>query len=122
MYLEKVQAKEISAHQISWTAINNQVADRLQICCDQVTRFQQLLFEENTVGIFGDSAEGTRGRGSPASKNSHNKLTNEQLKSLVNEVDECHSQGATVNCTIMKNYIDNKFYVEVHTTTIAKYF
>jgi hypothetical protein len=123
LYLEKMANKEIAAHELSWTLIENRVADGLHMRRDYITKLRQLLYEENAVGVFGDEEEKTRGKGSPVSKavNAGNKLTQEQLQALVKEVDECHSNGSTVNCTIMKNFLNNKFKVDIHETTIGSY-
>jgi hypothetical protein len=122
LYVEKVEAKDMQAHELSWTLVETRVAEGLQLRRDQVSRLRQLLFDDGTVGVFGDGEEGTRGRGSPVSKEQNNKLTNEQLTAMVKEVDDCHAQGSTVNCTLMKNYLNKEFKVDVHETTIANYF
>jgi hypothetical protein len=99
MMLERLRNKEIKVHEISWTLIDNRVAEGLQMRRDQVTTLRQLLFDEDAVGTFGDRAPSPQANESPNSK-----LTNQQLTRMIKEVDDSHSQGETVTCGVMKKF------------------
>jgi transposase len=86
---------------------------------------RQLLFEENSIGVFGDAEDSNGGNGggngSPNAKKI-NKLTNKQVQEMVKEVDKSHNNGSTVTCNVIKNYINSKFNVDIHISSIASYF
>jgi hypothetical protein len=103
LYIEKVQVRELQPHELSWTLIENRVADGLQMRREQVSKLRHLLFESNSIGVFGDD-DSVRGNGSPNAKKP-TKLTSEQVQAMVKEVDNSHNNGSTVSCNILKKFL-----------------
>jgi hypothetical protein len=54
LYLEKVESKELKPHELSWTLVENRVASGLQMRREHVTKLRQQLWDNDSVGSFGN--------------------------------------------------------------------
>lgn len=123
LQLAQVIGGERTIYTVSWTDIDNLVADSLQVRRVHVSALRKALFEDGDVLIFGEEygPESVRGKGSPNAI-STSKLSYIQLCSIQTEVDSYHCEGQAVTNRLIKNYVLHKYKIDVHRSTIAKYF
>lgn len=118
MKLDDVSDNIRSIDDINWTTIEEIVAEGLHVRREHVTSLRKSLLSDDTVLSFNTT---TRGMGSPNAELS-TKLSYNQLVAMVDEVDECHADGRTVNASFMANFIRDEFNIEVTHRTVHRYF
>jgi hypothetical protein len=118
--LELVEEGKRKIYEITWTSIEDRVSQQLGVTREHVTALRKQFLDDGDVLIFGSDA--LRGGSSPNYNHKTKKLNRDQLQMVIDQVDELHAKGKTVTNQLIRNFVRQRFEIELSKSTMTKYF